>query len=140
VDGILKGAVIYENADPATEVSRTSSDETEAKQMTTRTSSHALSHLFLRFVTSLCLANFVLAGVSQRYSHAVANSPLGAIPTFASIFISLGAPLYVGLEIWWMRKTKEEHRALLVDGLFGGTCFFAFWVALIYAWGHYVSS
>jgi len=45
---------------------------------------------------------------------------------------SLVLPLYVVLERWWMRKTRPEVRAVLVDAVFAMGWFLVFWVLLIH--------
>ena len=118
-------------------LSRTSRDETEAKLMTKHSPSYALSHLFLRIVTFLCLSEFAAEALSPRYFHAVAHGPFGAVEAYAWIIICLGSPFYVGFEIWWTRKVEGQGKALLLDGILAAACFFSFWVALVYSFGHY---
>jgi hypothetical protein len=118
-------------------MSRTSSDETEAKEMTKQTLSHALSHLFFRFITLLCLFQFLLESVSPRYFHAVARR-FGAIATVSWIIVCLVSPLYVGFEILWMRKTEGQAKALWIDGALAAACFLTLWALIIYSWGRNV--
>jgi hypothetical protein len=91
----------------------------------------------VRLIAGITLANFVAAITSPAYSHLVANGWLGKIVAVWSIACPLLLPLFVGFEVWWMRKKKDESKALWVDAALAVACFLLFCAMLFYALGHH---
>ncbi len=100
-----------------------------------------LSHVVVRMVATITLADLGIVVVSERYypafSHALANSRLGAIQTFWTMYTSLLLPPYVGFEIWWMQKREPGFKALLIDAVLAIACFLFYIGVVLYAFGHY---
>lgn len=102
------------------------------------TAGHKFSHALVRLIAGVNLADFLLSELSPKYSHALANGPHGRSTTFLWIATSLLLPIYVGFEIWWMRRTTGEAKALLIDGALAVACLLTFIGGLAYAFTHVV--
>lgn len=95
------------------------------------------SHLFVRLVSAIALANLALGAVSTSYFHLVTGVWLGRLAVAASMLSCFLLPLYVGFEVWWMRKSRSEVKALWVDVVFAVASFLFYWFIVLYAFNHH---
>lgn len=108
--------------------------------MTERT--FRLSHRILRLVASFTLAYLsavpVLDKYFARYSHVLANNNVGTVLNSFVISTSLLLPLYVGLEVWWMRRGKRERVDLWIDAVLAVCCLLVLCLLVLYYGARYV--
>ena len=97
----------------------------------------SISHRFVRAVATITLADFAMSACFPGYSRATARGWPGIVLTFWGIGMSLLLPLFVGFEVWWMRKSKTAAKGLWIDGLLAMACFLSLVAIVLYAWGHY---
>lgn len=96
------------------------------------------AHLLVRTLCVINLLNIALDSVYPPYGHWLANGPFGKVTAYWAIWSAFILPAFVGLEALWMRASKVERRALLIDAAFVSTWFLAFWIAVWYALAHHV--
>src|ERR1700720_4021966 len=94
-----------------------------------------ISHSLVRSSAVITIVIFVFPMVYPAFSHLIANGWLGKIVAVWSIACPLLLPLFVGFEVWWMRKKKDETKALWVDAALAVACFLLFWILIFYALG-----
>jgi hypothetical protein len=104
-----------------------------------------LSHRSVRMIATLTLLDLAVMPIADRYypsrAHSLANTGLGKTLIFWAIAASLLLPLYVGIEVWWMRKSEaaSKNRDLWVDAVLAFACFFLFCCFVLYSWTHYAT-
>ena len=95
-----------------------------------------LSHLVVRLVATVNLADFWLATLYPPYFRGLARQ-LGHAIVKEQLASSMLLPLFVGFEAWWMRNSEAERNPLLIDAAFVVVWFFVLWAGIFYAFGHY---
>ncbi len=98
---------------------------------------YRLSHLVVRLIAAINLADLGLATLYPPYFHALDRTYLGEVMVKWEIASSLLLPLFVGFEAWWMRKSKLESRASLIDTAFAAVWFLVLWIGVAYACTHH---
>jgi len=103
-----------------------------------RALTHKLSHVFVRTLAAINLADCVIQTISRGYAHAVANSPFGEAHAKWWLVSSLFLPLCLAIEIGWMWNVKIEAKALWIDGAFTLAWSLTFWLVIGYLFTHRV--
>ena len=108
------------------------------QDMAPRQLSHRLSHILVRLLAAINIADAITEIASPRYAHAVANGLLGdALARWWLISVIL-LPMYTAFEFWWMRSVKSENIALWIDGAVTAAWFLIFWSRILYLFTHRV--
>jgi hypothetical protein len=108
----------------------------ESGKMTNDTGFRRYSHLAVRTVTLLTMADFVLVMSNAPYYSQTITTLFRMLTSYWYVVSSVALPIYVGFEVWWMRKAKVENRPLWIDATLVFTWFVLFWVVLIYGLLH----
>lgn len=96
-----------------------------------------LSHLMLRLLVIVNLADLIFGTFYPEYFHVINQFLPGKAVIIWLATSTFLLPLYVGLEVWWMRSIKSEVRELLIDAALVIVWFLTFWGFILYAWTHY---
>jgi hypothetical protein len=98
------------------------------------------SHLAVRIVAALSLIIFGTTLIVDRYfpaySHVLANGWLGTILARWSASVSLLLPFYLVFQAWWMRKSTNQGKDLIIDASLAAACFVVFIGILLYTFTH----
>jgi hypothetical protein len=97
---------------------------------------YAVSHRWVRLVAS---ANFLQLGLEMAfpsYFHLSTRGELGNLLDFWFAASSLLLPAYVGFQVWWMRRSPTERRALWVDAVLAVAWFVFLWGGTFYTLFH----
>jgi hypothetical protein len=97
-----------------------------------------LSHVFIRGLATINLADAALESAWPRYAHAVANGRLSEAFIRWLLISSLLLPLLAAIEAFWMWNITVETKALWIDGLFALAWFLTFWLTIGYYFTHRV--
>ena len=103
-----------------------------------RNSTRRLSHISVRFLAAINIANAAIEILSPRYAHAVANGTFAVVLVRWLILSSFLLPVWVGFEFFWMWEFADEWRSLWIDATFAFSWFLTFWLTIGYAFTHRV--
>ena len=103
-----------------------------------RSSTRTLSHLSVRLLAAINLANSAIEVFSPRYAHAVANGPMADVLVRWLVLSSFLLPAWVVFEFFWMWEFADEWRSLWIDATFAFTWFLTFWLTSGYYFTHRV--
>jgi hypothetical protein len=97
-----------------------------------------VSHVVLRLLVSINLAEGIAEIFSPQYAHTAANSPLADYVVHWLLISSFALPLYAVLEFMLMWEVEEEAAALWIDAGFALAWFAFFWIRILYLFTHSV--
>jgi hypothetical protein len=103
-----------------------------------RSPARKLSHVSVRLLAAINLADAAIEMVSPRYAHAVANGPLADVLVRWLIVSSFLLPVWVVFELFWMWEFEDEWRSLWIDAAFAFSWFLTFWLTIGYTFTHRV--
>jgi hypothetical protein len=98
-----------------------------------------LSHQVVRIVVLINLAVLALDMPSSRFYRLLEQFHLNTVVVTWFIATSLILPLYVVIEVFWMKSAwPRENRSILLDAALVGIWFIAWWGAALYSLMHTV--
>ncbi len=90
-----------------------------------------LSHILVRCIAIIILANLGVSILSMAWSHAIANVWSGGVVVVVML-LSLSLPFYVAFEGWWMlRDEKFDAKAFWIDAVLAASCFLGMGIAAL---------